>query len=1071
MQDLQGQLGELERELAQARTRIAELEARLASTAAPDPEPGRLRDAGNRSTQRIAHRLEGLHRLDRAILGAVSLQEVATVALDHMLAMVPCDRVSVATADLEAGTTYILAAYSDRPTAITAGQTYAIDRDLVEPLVVRPYVLARNLDRSSSEELRQLHREGIRSKLLVRLHVEGRLIGLIKFNSLLPDYFTGDLIEIALEIADQMSIAVHKAQLIEALAHRATDLEGSQQAIQRYSRRLEGLHTIDLALIAGGSAQALIDATLKNIRLLIPCQQAGAGLFDLDTGEAIVFSRESAVSTSFHLGLRLPVPSGYLESFDAKGVRLIDDIGLRPDLHSSSQRMMADGMRAFLHVLLGDKDHPYGVLVLNDATPGFFTSEHRDIAVEVSSQLTIAMRHLRMAEELVQHATLLEQRVSERTAELEAAKGRQEAILNNSRDGILLIEQDLSIMQANLAFNLLVGTDTSPRSLMEVVVEEDQASVLENVRLAMQSLASPQIEVRLRRVDGATLSIELSLQYVSGDGLVCTVHDITERKRAEVALARKHQDERQMQEYLKALHEITILLTHMETLDDFCRCTVEQALARFGFERMGFFLYKDGVALGTYGTDLQGQITDEHDFRLSIDNLSGILKRTLDREATFIFEEDDTIFSSLQAVGRGQHAAAALWDLEVMGWLVVDNGVHHRPITQAQLDILALYALTVGSLLSRKRAESALRDSEARYRLFIDSAPIAAFITDAEGVVLLANQEAEKLLGYEHEALLGQPVEVLIPEALWNQHVGHRKLYLNDLAGRRGGMFDVPVLRKDGSLFSADIRLRPVDTSAGPVIIGFIIDVTQRRQVEQALRQALAQEKELGDLKTRFVSVASHEFRTPLATILATSETLMHYRDRMSPGQVDARLQKIAQQVTHMKDIMEEVLHLARLQAGRIEFDPQPGDLNALCEEIVEEYVSQAEYRGRILYACAASPVLGSFDARLMRQVIYNLVSNALKYSPAEKSVQIDLSCDDGEIMLRVKDEGIGIPEEDLKHLFEPFHRGSNVGTISGTGLGLSITQHAVELHGGTILPEGHVGPGTTFTVRLPRQP
>lgn len=210
--------------------------------------------------------------------------------------------------------------------------------------------------------------------------------------------------------------------------------------------------------------------------------------------------------------------------------------------------------------------------------------------------------------------------------------------------------------------------------------------------------------------------------------------------------------------------------------------------------------------------------------------------------------------------------------------------------------------------------------------------------------------------------------------------------------------------------------------------MSFIIDRTERQQAETALKVALAQEKELGELKSRFVSMASHEFRTPLAAILATTETLTFYREKMNTAQIDSRLDKIRQQVVHMKNIMEDVLQLARIQAGRVEFAPTQGELAQLCQEIVEEFESQAPNRGRINCTCQMPTLLVDFDVRLMRQVISNLISNALKYSPQEQTIQIDLRQQEEQVVFQVTDRGIGIPAADLPRLFEPFHRAANVG-------------------------------------------
>jgi signal transduction histidine kinase len=219
--------------------------------------------------------------------------------------------------------------------------------------------------------------------------------------------------------------------------------------------------------------------------------------------------------------------------------------------------------------------------------------------------------------------------------------------------------------------------------------------------------------------------------------------------------------------------------------------------------------------------------------------------------------------------------------------------------------------------------------------------------------------------------------------------------------------------------------------------------------------------------------MASHEFRTPLATILATTETLSIYRNRLTEEQIERRFSNIRNQVSHLQAIMEDVLQLARIQAGRIDFKAAPLDLDVLCRVIIDELLSQYNRMHEVVYT--SSPALPEVivDKKLMRNAISNILSNAMKYSAAGTTIVVNLAYTESTITestieLSVRDEGIGIPEADLKHLFEPFHRAENVGTISGTGLGLSITKESIELHGGTIRVESQVGVGTTFTLIVP---
>ncbi len=387
----------------------------------------------------------------------------------------------------------------------------------------------------------------------------------------------------------------------------------------------------------------------------------------------------------------------------------------------------------------------------------------------------------------------------------------------------------------------------------------------------------------------------------------------------------------------------------------------------------------------------------------------------------------------------------------------------------AETGLPSEYISLVHDITERKAAVDALRQSETNFRKYVDSAPLATVISDQHGKIVVINAAAERLFGYQRHELVGQSIDVLVPEELREYHADHRTLYESMPESRRLHPLQLQARRHDGTVFPADIQLSDIDTQPTPMVMSLIIDVTERKTAELALQQALEQEKEVVELKSRFVSMASHEFRTPLAAIMATTETLTFYRDRMDASQIDLRLDKIRQQVNHMKDIMEEVLELARIQAGKIEFKPSISDLDAVCQEVIEEFDSQALYRGRLVYVSHPMPLYAVFDRRLLRQIMGNLISNALKYSPMDKLVHIALHEEATQLVFTVTDEGIGIPPADIKRLFEPFHRASNVGTISGTGLGLSITKQGVDLHHGTIYPESVVGVGTTFVVTIPK--
>ena len=246
------------------------------------------------------------------------------------------------------------------------------------------------------------------------------------------------------------------------------------------------------------------------------------------------------------------------------------------------------------------------------------------------------------------------------------------------------------------------------------------------------------------------------------------------------------------------------------------------------------------------------------------------------------------------------------------------------------------------------------------------------------------------------------------------------------------------------------------------------VNITERKRAEAELLKALEREQELGQLKSNFVSMVSHEFRTPLGVIQSSAEILGDYLDELDPGERKEHLQSIAKNTRRMADMMEEVLVLGRLDAGKMDFQPAPLGLRGFCARLVDEVLSANELACTIELRTSDLPSEAHADERLLRHIFTNLLSNAVKYSERERPVQFSVEREARDAVFTLRDRGIGIPEADQAWLFNAFHRGSNVGQRAGTGLGLVIVKRCVELHGGKICVESKVGDGTTVTVRLP---
>lgn len=234
------------------------------------------------------------------------------------------------------------------------------------------------------------------------------------------------------------------------------------------------------------------------------------------------------------------------------------------------------------------------------------------------------------------------------------------------------------------------------------------------------------------------------------------------------------------------------------------------------------------------------------------------------------------------------------------------------------------------------------------------------------------------------------------------------------------------------------------------------------------LNEALAEEKELNRLKSNFISMVTHEIRTPLALILGSSEILSRYLDRLAPEKRAEHLKTIDAAVLRMSALMEDVLLFSKAEAGRMEFNPVPMDLKDFCTQLVDETASATNRRCPLELSLVEISELARGDDNLLRHIFTNLLANAAKYSAPGIPVKFSVSRDGGDAIFIVQDRGMGIPEEDRQRLFTPFYRGKNVATIQGTGLGLVIVKHCVERHGGTIEIASAENLGTTVSVRLP---
>ncbi len=407
----------------------------------------------------------------------------------------------------------------------------------------------------------------------------------------------------------------------------------------------------------------------------------------------------------------------------------------------------------------------------------------------------------------------------------------------------------------------------------------------------------------------------------------------------------------------------------------------------------------------------------------------------------------------------------------VAGALVVqsyESGVQYTPEDAQTLSFVANH---FSSAIERHRAIEALSRSEERYRTVIENVGVGVVVVQA-GRMVFANPSMVRIVGHSMEHLLSQPFTATIhPDDVPAVVERHQRR----LRGEPVDMYyGFRVVTQEGEVRPLELSAVKIEWDGKEATLLFVVDASARVQAELSQRVAVQKQTELNDMKTRFIAMASHEFRTPLTAIHGSVDLLRHYESRMTGDKKRQTLDKIDDAVERMTHMLENVLLIGRTDAGQMEFRPKPLALHAFCLGLVDELKSAmgpAFDQVNLQLQLCQPDKLYLLDEALVRNVVGNLLSNAIKYSPHGGAVALSIVERGSELVLTVSDQGIGIPAQDLARLFQSFHRASNVGSIAGTGLGLSIVKQAVECHKGSITVQSNVGAGSLFTVILPNTP
>ena len=440
--------------------------------------------------------------------------------------------------------------------------------------------------------------------------------------------------------------------------------------------------------------------------------------------------------------------------------------------------------------------------------------------------------------------------------------------------------------------------------------------------------------------------------------------------------------------------------------------------------------------------------------------------------------------------------------------------IHGIPDLANYLFILLLILFTTFIVLYIKTLITRMQFDKSHMTSLFENATEGFVVTNGKGEIALVNPSACRMFGYEVDELVGQKVEVLIPSHYRRGHIQLRDGFYERPQNRvMGHGRDLNGQKKSGETFPVEVSLSTYVRNSERYVIAFIVDITHRKKIEksmilqqkqlekvtdemrrlnteleakveertvilkealqrleqsqQELSEALDKERQLNEIKSRFVAMASHEFRTPLSTVLSSASLLGKYTTTEEQEKRNRHIEKIKGSVKHLNDLLEDFLSLGKLDEGKVGATFLQFNLHELVQDTIDEMKGLVKKEQQIEYRHAGNEIVES-DKKLVKNILINLVSNAIKFSSEGTTVHVASQVKENEAVISVRDEGIGIAEEDQQHLFSSFFRGKNALNIQGTGLGLHIVKRYLDLLGGDVQLKSSLGKGTTITFTIP---
>ncbi|MEX2336668.1 MAG: PAS domain S-box protein [Fulvivirga sp.] len=629
---------------------------------------------------------------------------------------------------------------------------------------------------------------------------------------------------------------------------------------------------------------------------------------------------------------------------------------------------------------------------------------------------------------------------------LEESQERYRLLAENIQDLVCLHNPDSSYLWLSPSVEKILGYKAEEligQSIIDFIHPDDIKSDPNDIFKETIPGSHIRLSYRIRRKDGIFIHVEAMIQPIYEAGrlmrAVSTTRDISDQQRAHNLLA---ESEARYQAVIESMAEGLIIYDDSGNFTSFN----ESAAKILGIQATTKEEYEKAFkALRFFNPDLQIVSHAALPSRVTLKTGKSQLKVIL-------------------GVKRQE---------ERMIWLSASADPFLQPDKKMGV------VLSFSDITEQKLYEDSLNAVAKELTTLIDTANAPIFGIDWHGKINEWNQVAAKLTGYGKEEVIGKS---LIDEfILDNYKVSVAELLRTALRGHDVTSYELPIHTRSGKvvtiLFNATARKNTKSEIVG--VIGVGQDITELIEYREGLEmkvaertrelhEALQKEKELVALKSKFVSMASHEFRTPLSTITFATGFIKKYYAKLKPEEVVLKLDKVAEQVEHMTYLLDDVLLIGKNESGKIRLHPVAINLSDFCKKIIDEVGYTTENTHKILFSITTEKKQLYIDEKLLRNILINLMSNAIKFSPEKDKILLDVKYSLDYLTLVVKDWGMGIEQEELEKVFEAFHRSNNVGSIQGTGLGLSIVKKAVELQRGIIKVDSIVDEGTTIKVQIP---